>query len=331
MCPDRVESSVRDGRPEAAPPKVKVFLLLSENWTMADPRRLRRIVEYAVIAEQAGLDGIMAGEHVVMGQHSNFRGLPANPRDWMSAGNQHPRQPHPNYLVLLSAIAAATTRLRIMAGAVLAPLHHPLLLAKELGTLDLLSEGRLIVLPSVSWQQEEYAALGVPFHERGEILDEQLQIWQRLWTDGSPVSFHGKHFYFDEVYVEPEPFRPAGPELWFGGLAASPWSIRRTVHYGSGFFPVGLGDAAELNPLRQAMSSAGRDYGELELCSFVQGAGFTSATDLLRLADAVETVPNLLGNGVSTLVFKPSQFIDDDSQWADFCHQLAGAVAEVVS
>ena len=75
--------------------------------------------------------------------------------------------PWPSSLVLLSAIAAATTRLRLAACAVIAPLRHPLLLARELGTLDLLSEGRLVVQPTVSWHRDEYEALGVPFRKRG--------------------------------------------------------------------------------------------------------------------------------------------------------------------
>lgn len=68
--------------------------------------------------------------------------------------------PWPSSVVLLSAIAAATQRLRLVAGAIIAPLRHPLLLAKELGTLDLLAEDRLVVVPTVSWHEDEYAALG---------------------------------------------------------------------------------------------------------------------------------------------------------------------------
>ena len=84
--------------------------------------------------------------------------------------------PWPNSLLLLVGDGLGHQRLRLVAGAIIAPLRHPLLLARELGTLDLISEGRLVVQPTVSWSKDEYAALGVPFTKRGKILDEQLEI-----------------------------------------------------------------------------------------------------------------------------------------------------------
>lgn len=97
--------------------------------------------------------------------------------------NQDPATPWPSSMVLLSGIAAVTTRIRLVAGAVIAPLRHPLLIARELGSLDLLSGGRLVVLPTVSWLEGEYAALGVPFRSRGDLLDEHLRAWAVLWRD----------------------------------------------------------------------------------------------------------------------------------------------------
>ena len=105
----------------------------------------------------------MVSEHIVLGPSAGAGGIMGNPRDYAMPGNQDPAMPWPSSLVLLSAIAAATTRLRLAACAVIAPLRHPLLLARELGTLDLLSEGRLVVQPTVSWHRDEYEALGVPF------------------------------------------------------------------------------------------------------------------------------------------------------------------------
>ena len=155
---------------------VRLLLVLTENEALTGTTDPRAMVELAVEAEAHGIDGVMLSEHVVLGRDSGAAGEMANPRDYASPGNQSPDYPWPNSLVVMSAIAQATDRLRIVAGAVIAPLRHPLLLAKELGTLDLISRGRLVVLPTVSWSRDEYAALGVPFTERGRILDEQLEI-----------------------------------------------------------------------------------------------------------------------------------------------------------
>src|SRR5262249_61509445 len=86
----------------------------------------------------------------------------------------------------------------------------------ELGWVDLLREGRVVVLPTVSWLAEEYAALGVPFGRRGDLLDEHLAAWAVLWRD-TPASFSGEHYSFRDVYFEPKAYRPGGPVLWLGG------------------------------------------------------------------------------------------------------------------
>src|SRR5256712_4439290 len=112
-------------------------------------------------------------------------------------------------MVLLGAIAASTTRLRLVAGSVIAPLRHPLQVAKALATLDLLAEGRLVVQPTVGWHRSEYDAMGVPFGARGELLDEHLAAWGVLWRN-DPASFAGRHYRFSDVYLEPKPHRSDG-------------------------------------------------------------------------------------------------------------------------
>ncbi|MGH2888415.1 MAG: LLM class flavin-dependent oxidoreductase, partial [Solirubrobacteraceae bacterium] len=166
----------------------RLVLVLSENWTMTSPRDLRALVRIAQEAEDAGIDGVMLSEHIVLGESAGAGGRPDNPRDYAAPGNQDPDTPWPDSVVLMSAIAAATTRVRVIGAAIIAPLRHPLLLAHQLATLDLLAEGRLVVQPTVSWHRDEYEALGVPFERRGELLDEHLEAWRALWRPG-PVSF----------------------------------------------------------------------------------------------------------------------------------------------
>jgi probable F420-dependent oxidoreductase len=304
---------------------MKLILILSENWTMVDARDVRAQVRMAVEAEDAGFDAVMVSEHIVLGPSSNERGLPANPRDFVVPGNQDPKTPWPSSLVVLSGIAATTSRLRLIAGAVIAPLRHPLVLAKELATLDLLAEGRLVVLPTPSWHRDEYAALGIPFDERGRILDEHLSAWDGLWR-GSPASFAGEHFHYSNVYFEPAAYRPAGPTLWFGGASAHPRLVKRLARYGSGWLPMGPPSEEDVARVSAGLSAAGRDLRELELVGGIVGV-FRDATSVASLNDALASVPPQLAVGVTSLVVKPSQFIDDAAQFPAFAREVVAKVA----
>src|SRR3954454_15882050 len=104
-------------------PAPRLILVLSENWTIASPRDLRLLVRLAGEAGDAGIDGVMVSEHVVLGRGADSEGLMPNPRDYALPGNQDPRTPWPSSLILLAAVVAATTRLRLVAGAVIAPLR----------------------------------------------------------------------------------------------------------------------------------------------------------------------------------------------------------------
>jgi probable F420-dependent oxidoreductase len=304
---------------------VRLLLILTENQTMRPPPDVNDLVAFAVTAERAGIDGVMVSEHIVLGPSANSAGLPLNPRDYAMPGNQDPATPWPSPIVLLSAIAAATQRLRLVAGAIISPLRHPLALAKDLATLDRLSRGRLIVLPTVSWHADEYAALGVPFHQRGDLLDEQLEIWSKAWS-GSPHSFTGKHYNFGEVWVEPQPYRPGGPPLWFGGSSVHPRLINRLVRYGTGFNPLGQPADTDLAKLAAAMRAAGRDPAELEYVGGTRGR-FPGPDSLADLDEALATIPAQVARGFTTICIKPSQFIDDQDEMSDFCHELAAKLS----
>jgi probable F420-dependent oxidoreductase len=311
--------------------KPKMFLLLSEIWSMTDGRDLLRVVELAVEAERAGFDGVMVGEHVVSGANSAKNGTPANRRDWLRVGNQPPMYSHPSSLHLLAAIAARTTNLRLLAAALITPLRHPLTIAKEMATVDLISRGRLTVLPSVSWQNEEYQALGVLFHKRGKILDEQLAIWQKLWTDGSPVSHDGEMFQFEKAYVEPTPYRRGGPPLWFGGRGLQPHLLRRAVRYGQGYWPVVPLTDGETAQLRSALAAAGRSIDDFEIGAMLSGLPFKGTDDLLDLDEALAPVRTLWDRGVSAFLIKPSLFMDDDAGVGEFCRTVVAKMARITA
>jgi probable F420-dependent oxidoreductase len=303
----------------------RIVLVLTENWTMTPSRDLRALVRMAQEAEDAGVDGVMLSEHVVMGPSAGSEGRMENPREYAAPGNQDPATPWPDSIVLMSAIAAVTTRLRLIGAAIIAPLRHPLLLAHQLAALDLLSEGRLVVQPTVSWHREEYEALGVPFEKRGELLDEHLAAWRAAWTS-TPATFEGKHYRFEDVSLEPKPFRPEGPRLWFGGRTVAPWNVRRIVEYGHGFHPFGQPLGEELEPLRAAMAAAGRDMAELELVGGIRPR-FPDANRPADLAEAAESIPAQLESGYTALCFKPNQYTDDPAQVGRLSRELV-ALAE---
>ena len=303
----------------------RLVLILSENWTLLDPRDLPSLVTLAVEAEAAGFDAVMVSEHVVLGRDADEAGPPANPRDYALPGNQDPRMPWPSSLLLLAAVAAATTRIRLVAGAVIPPLRHPLLLAKELATLDLLSRGRLVVQPTVSWHRSEYTALGVPFSERGALLDEHLAVWRLVWRE-SPASHEGRHYSFTDVFLEPKPSRAEGPPLWFGGATLHPRLVDRLVHYGSGFNPLGRPAPDAIVRLRDAFAEAGRDPDELELVGGTRGT-FLGADDVADLDRALATVPEQVAEGYGTICVKPSQFTDDLAAVPELCRAIVERVA----
>jgi probable F420-dependent oxidoreductase len=285
-----------------------MLLILSENWTLMSGRDLPQFVRWAREAEDAGFDAVMISEHVVLGPDAGAHGVMSNPRAYAAPGNQDPRTPWPSSLLLLSAIAAATSTIRLVASAVLAPLRHPLLLARELGTLDLLSEGRLVVQPGVSWSRDEYAALGVPFSKRGRILDEQLRILERVWHE-SPMSFHGQFFDFDDAYLEPKAYRPEGPRLWFGGQSVHGAVLDRLVRYGHGFHPFGTPTADDLRVLDEGLLAAGRDPASVERVGGTR-ATFPDDDSCADIGAAMAPIAEQMELGFTTFCVKPSQFID---------------------
>jgi probable F420-dependent oxidoreductase len=307
----------------------RLVLILSENWTLVPARDLGALVRIAVEAEEAGFDAAMVSEHVVLGPGADANGVPENPRDYALPGNQDPSTPWPDPITLLAAVAGVTTRLRLVASSIIAPLRHPVLLAKQLATLDLLTEGRLVVQPTVSWHRAEYEALGVAFEDRGDLLDEHLAAWRALWR-GSPASFEGRHYRFGDVTMEPKPFRPDGPALWFGGETVHERLLRRLVEYGSGFNPLGSPSDEDLEHLRSAMVAAGRDPADLEMVGGMRGR-FPDANIVADLGVALATIPAQVERGFTTICLKPSQFIDDPDEIPALCREVVERVRTLVS
>lgn len=301
-----------------------VVLVLLEQWTLVDGSDMGALVDMAVAAEAAGVETVMLSDHILLTPKAGAKGEMANPRDYADRGNQHPSTPWPDSVVLAAAIAARTERIRIALAALILPLRHPLHTATQLATLDQLSGGRLIVQPTVSWLDEEYAALGVPFNRRGRILDEQLQVLRTVWRD-SPASFAGEWYAFDDVYIEPKCVRPDGPLMWFGGESVHAPMLRRLVTYGHGFHPFGAPTTEDLALIRSTMVEAGRDPDELEMIGGIRPR-FPSDDAPGDLDEAMAAIPEKLAAGYTSICFKPSQYTDDVAEVPDLCRRMVAAV-----
>ena len=170
-------------------------------------------------------------------------------------------------IMALTWIAAHTKRVRIASGIIVLPLRNPLLLAKELATLDVVSGGRLIIGVGAGWMEAEFKALGVPMEKRGERMDDALRAMRAIWTmehpehDGPSISFRG-------IASRPRPLQRPTPPIVIGGESSS--AFRRAVTLGNGWYGFGLTleqTKQHLDNLRQAAEHHARpaELGNLEI------------------------------------------------------------------
>jgi probable F420-dependent oxidoreductase len=140
-------------------------------------------------------------------------------------------------ITLLSYIAGQTSKIRLVTSVLIVPHRNPLIAAKSLATLDLLSGGRLVVGVGVGWMREEFQALGLPpFEERGAVTDEYIRAFKVLWTEDDP-HFQGKYISFDDISFLPKPVQKPHPPIWVGGESRP--ALRRTAELADGWYPLG--------------------------------------------------------------------------------------------
>ena len=298
----------------------RLLMILTENHTMLPERDMRGLVRLAQVAEETGFDAVMVSEQTMLGGDAACNGLMENPRMYAAIGNQDPATPWPSSVATLAAVAMATERVRVVAGAIIPPLRHPIMLAKDLATIDLLCEGRLVVQPTVSWQRAEYAAHGIPFEHRGRILDEHLAAMRAIWA-GSPAEFHGEFFSFADVWSEPKAWRPEGPRMWFGGERMHGALVRRLSAYGHGFHPFGAPTDDDLAMLAAGLGAVGRTLDEIELIGGTR-ATFDGPDSVAGVASAFADVERQIERGYSTFCMKPSQYTDDLGEVREICHRM---------
>ena len=203
------------------------------------------VVGLGMEAEQLGFDSVWVNHHVLNEGYVRER-----------LGTR----PYQDALVTLTWLAANTARVRLGTSVLVLPYLHPMLLAKQLATLDQLCNGRLIIAVGVGSLPEENAALGtVPYTARGRYSDESLSVLKCLWTEEA-ASFHGEFFAFDDAISSPRPKQQPHPPLLVGGNR--PAALRRVAAYADGWHPMSLPPqsvAKRLPQLDAALRARGRD------------------------------------------------------------------------
>jgi probable F420-dependent oxidoreductase len=237
----------------------------------------------AAAAEARGFESLFFPEHT----H-----IPASRRTPWPGGAELPREYSHTYdpFVALTAAAMATTRLRVATGVCLVTEREPIVLAKQVASLDTLSGGRLVLGIGAGWNVEEMAHHGTAFEERWAVLRERVLAMRAIWTQ-DVASFSGEHVRFEGIWSYPKPAREGGPPILLG--ASSRWTFKRIAECADGWMPIhqdarraeaqGQVDyAAGIAATRAAWSAAGRE-GAPQFTIFGVGADERRVAELIEL------------------------------------------------
>ena len=230
------------------------------SFSAEDPGGWEHLRHRAVIADEAGVDRVVCSDHVAYGENLEAYG---DPKKGGQAGGKQPTGPDGHWLdpfTVLTWVAAQTDRVRLGTNIMIAPLRRPVVLAKELATLDVLSGGRVDLGVGVGWQKEEYDAAGLDYSRRGKLLDHTLAVMQTLWRE-QRASYEDEFLSFDAIHQMPKPLQAGGVPIWVSGTLNDN-VVRRLARFGSAWIP--WGDAAADLPssipaIKQALRDAGRD------------------------------------------------------------------------
>ena len=234
-------------------------------------------------------------------------------------------------LTTLSFLAGQVSTPRLGISVLIMPYRNPIITAKMLVTLDVLSGGRVILGAGVGWMPEEFAALGASYEHRGGVTDEYIQIFRELCTADKP-SFEGKHYQIANLGFFPKPMQKPHPPVWIGGY--TPAALRRAVRLGDGWHPSNLlpeALAEKAITLRRLCAEAGRDPTSLTISTRVNNVAFGDRGDttgrptplsgtaqhmidtIKRYADAgvQHIVLGIRGHDAETMIATARRFVDE--------------------
>jgi probable F420-dependent oxidoreductase len=244
--------------------------------------------------EEADIESLWTVEHVAV--PTGYRAQYPYSADGRMPGPEDSSIPDP--LLWLAYVAAATSRIKLATGILILPQRHPIYVAKEVATLDVLSAGRVILGIGIGWMEDEFRALGIPFDERAARTEEACAALRTLWKPGAHA-FKGEHYAWDALESNPKPVQPNGVPIVVGGHVLG--AARRAARVGDGFFPMKTG-GERLGELLDALGSEcariGRDPSKIEITASLPGPDLDA---IRRLED----------QGVSRLVTMPPGFSRD--------------------
>jgi len=264
---------------------MRIGISLLNNWGIDD---VQQLVDLAVRAEELGFDSVWTHDHVFNVGHVLDR-----------IGGK----PYYEPLTLLSYVAARTSRVRLGTSVLVLPYHNPIRLAKTAATLDVLSDGRLILGVGVGAIEKEMHAMGVAFTERGAFTDEAITVMRTLWTEEDP-HHEGKHVRFAGMKFSPKPLQKPIPVV-IGGVSRP--AIRRAARLGDGWQPLGLTPEAlqqGIATLREELQACGRTDAQVPVSIAMSLAPATPRRFALGIepAEIIRNATAFAKLGVATLV-----------------------------
>ena len=216
------------------------------------PARLAREVE------DRGFDSLFFPEHthIPTSRKTPFPGGGDLPQDYWRSHDP---------LVALAACAASTERIRLGTGVCLLIERDPITTAKAIASLDVISNGRVVLGVGAGWNREEMENHGANYTHRWEILREKVCAMQTIWSEDEP-EYHGKHVDFDPLWSWPKPIQEGGPRIWIG--ANSKWVFDRIADYAHGWMPIGGMGSGNMDRLKEALEKRNRRIGDIDLVLF---------------------------------------------------------------
>ena len=205
---------------------------------MANHSDLKTLVERG---EALGFGYFTVSDHIVIPRSIDAvypyseDGRPTFPEDWLEQ------------LTTMAWLAAVTTKARLVTSVMVVPHRNPVLTAKILATIDVLSGGRITIGCGAGWLREEFEAIGAPpFAERGKVTDEYIRIFRELWANDAPT-FAGDYAEFANIAFAPKPVQKPGIPIWIGGESGA--ALSRAARLGDGWYPIGANPRFPLNTL----------------------------------------------------------------------------------